>query len=181
MVTEIHGDLFEAIEKTSPDTTVVIVHCVNDIKVAGSGVIVPLFKRFPEAKTEYFKSNMQLKDVSYAYVGQNSEHTYLPKFLIANMCAQTGIKSHSTGPRNKVVEKPGQYAALVNCMEQVKHQMDYCRECDDDDKILLSYKEPKLQIMGPRFCSDRAGLDWKFVRELIQEIWYDYDTYIYYL
>ena len=178
MIQEIHGDLFEGIEKTSPDTTVVIVHCVNDLKIAGSGFVIPLFKRFPEAKTEYFRSNMQLKDVSYAYVGQNSEHPYLPKFLIANMCAQTGIKSHSTGPRSKVVDKPGRYAALVNCMEQVKHQMDFYRDGDDDLPI---YKKPKLQIMGPRFCSDRAGLHWPFIKELIEEIWFDYDTYIYYL
>ncbi len=179
MIQEIHGDLFEAIEKTSPDTTVVIPHCVNDIQKSGSGFIVPLFKRFPEAKTEYYKNKMQLKDVSFAFVSQNSEHPYLPRFLIANMCAQTGIRSYSTGPRDKVNDKPGRYAALVNCMEQVRDQMDFYRNGDSED--IPVEKKPKVIVMGPRFCSDRAGLHWPFIKELIQEIWCDYDTYIYYL
>ena len=176
---EIKGNLFDYIDNTDSDTTIIIPHCVNDLKLAGSGIIVPMFKRFPEAKTEYFKSNQVLKDTSYAYVGDNSRFEFLPRFLICNMCAQTGIKSKSTGPRDKVVEKPGRYAALVHCMEDVKFTMSLFS--DLEECRILGIQPPKIEIHSPRFCSDRSGLDWKFVRELIEEIWCDYDTYIYYI
>lgn len=157
IVQEIKGDLFKAIKEIK-DKTVVIAHCVNDLKIHGSGFVIPLFNAFPAAKTQYLSFHHKLDDVSYSHIGN---------VCVFNMCAQTGIRSKSTGPRKYVNEKPGRYSSLVRCMNSV----------DITIKELLS----NVEIHIPKICSDRAGLDWNLVKELINEIWVDYPVYVYYL
>ena len=152
------ANLFNDIHKTCAH--VVIAHCVNDLGIASSGFVVPLFEEFPAAKKEYLSFKHELGDVSYVSNGP---------FSIFNMCAQTGIRSKSCGPRDRVSEKPGRYSALVKCLEKVKCQLELLK---------LTHS---LEIHIPKICSDRAGLSWELVKELINEIWADYPVYVYYL
>lgn len=62
--------------------------------------------------------------------------------LFANMCAQTFGDS-----------KPIKYASLIYCMEHIAH------------KCQANY------IVAPKFGSLRAGGNWEFIVELIEELW----------
>jgi hypothetical protein len=75
------------------------------------------------------------------------------EITVANMYAQTGIRSISTGDRSKVNKKPIRYEYLVSCMTSVRDSL----EADT--------------IVAPKFGSLRAGGNWSFIEELIEEIW----------
>lgn len=162
IIKEIQADLFKVLPSIDSEVTIVIPQCCNDIKLDRSGFIIPLFKAFPEAKLEYHKmSNIELGDVSEAWIERKNVQLNNPKYLIYNMIAQKGIKSESN-------PKPIKYAALVTCMEYVKNCLDYL-------------ENRKIEIHTCRFGSDRANGNFEFIKELIEEIWEEYPTYIYYL
>lgn len=152
IVKEILGDLFEYIKLVKKDKTLVIAHCVNNLGIAGSGFIIPLFNNFPEAKIQYLSFQHKLDDVSYSLKGNA---------CIFNMCAQNKIRS-KTNP------KPGRYSSLVRCMNSV-------------DITIKELRLNDVEIHIPRICSNRSGLSWELVKELINEIWVDYPVYVYYL
>lgn len=155
MIEYVKGDLFDNI----PKGNVLIPHIVNDIGAWGSGFVIPLGEKFPEAKKRYLHRDKQ------CYQSLGRCQFVLCKLemdrgvTVANMCAQTGIMGHSTGDRAKVNSKPIRYAALVKCLEKVEG---YC-------KVSKDCKHP-VDILAPKFGSDRAGGNWDFIEELIEEI-----------
>jgi hypothetical protein len=128
---------------------------VNDISVMGSGFVVPLYTKWPIVKQLYHKWDMSLGKTQIIIVEENLEGNDI---FVANMCAQSGICSKSTGPRSKVNSKPIRYASLVRCMEDVAN---YVRAYKID------------HIVAPMFGSGLAGGSWSTIEELIEEIWGD--------
>lgn len=162
----IRGDLFEGIRKVSQDTTVVIPHICNDIGVAGSGFVIPLFKMFPQALMEY-ASTYQLGRNSYHWTSPDK-----PCGIIVNMVAQHGISSKSTGPDSEINKKPIRYESLVYCM---KDMIGHLRCANSINQHLRDI----VEIHCPKFGSLRAGGNWDFIKELIEEIWVDYKVVVY--
>lgn len=78
------------------------------------------------------------------------------EITVANMYAQTGIRSISTGSRSKVNKKPIRYEHLVNRMVSVRNSL----EADT--------------IVAPKFGSLRAGGNWSFVEELFDVVICEY-------
>jgi len=145
MIKYVIGDLFDHIPQNKQ---IIICHITNNIGAWGSGFVVPLGQCFPEARRQYLLFPQQLGETQFVKCGN---------VIVANMCAQSGIMSHSTGDREYVNEKPIRYAALANCLIQVK---DYAmKKCDLD-----------VEIYAPAFGSDRAGGDWYIISELLNEI-----------
>lgn len=160
---EIQGDLFAALEKAKADW-IVIPHVCNNQKGWGAGFVVPLGKHFPTAKATYLDTDqdyMRLGDSQLIEVQKNGK-----TFWIANMIAQQGFKS-------KENPRPLNYGALAKAMYQVRDDIDNAAAYN------ATLKEPT--IVAPRFGSDLAGGDWSVIRELIESIWEDYDTYVFYL
>lgn len=160
---EIQGDLFAALEKAKADW-IVIPHVCNNCHGWGAGFVVPLGKHFPEAKKSYLtteKEYMRLGDTQIVEVEKNNK-----TFWIANMIAQDGFKTE-----NK--ERPLNYGALVKSMYQVRDDIE---EAQTDH-----WHEKDPTIVTVRFGSDLAGGDWNIIRELVDAIWEDYDTYVFYL
>lgn len=161
MINYHNGCLFKYIESEKFNGSCIICHCVNDISVMGSGFVVPLYTKWPIVKQLYHQWDMSLGKTQIIIVGDSLVGG--KDIFVANMCAQSGICSKSTGPRSKVSSKPIRYASLVRCMEDVAH---YVRMYKIDN------------IVAPMFGSDRAGGTWDFIVELIYEIWKDLNVTI---
>lgn len=153
----IKGDLFEHIPDIKFDSSgmkIIIPHVCNNIGCWGSGFVIPLGQNFPIAKKAYMahvkNDNLFLGQVSIPLVDDN--------IYVANMIAQEGIMSSSTGDRGKVNHKPIRYAALCKCLEKVNI---LCKGYD---------------VYAPKFGSNLAGGNWDFIEELIEEILIDVNS-----
>lgn len=152
MINYINGDLFDQPKLSG---NIIIPHIVNNIGAWGSGFVIPLGEAHPIAKEAYLNDYRAYKNAKLPMLGVcrvvNCDHG----IYVANMCAQTGIMSHSTGDRLSVNHKPIRYAALIKCMQKVAGAAHYL----------------DASIVAPKFGSDRAGGTWEFIEELIEEIW----------
>lgn len=164
MLTYQKGNLFDFIDEE--DRSIIICHCVNNLRIAASGFVVPLFNKYPEARTSYLKSKQELGHVDFSLVDRR--YPKKGNIWVANMFGQLGISSKSTGTANRV-KKPIKYSALVKCMEIVK----------ENALNFQANKRGKITIMSPMFGSERAGGSWPLIEELIEEIWEDLDVTIF--
>lgn len=140
---EINGDLFEHLDGIQ---RIVLPHVCNDARRWNSGFVVPLAEHFPESRSRYM--NAMTKEMTQG----NTQYVlcdYRPQVVVANMVAQRR--------RNHTVEgdRPLSYRALSQCMESVRRYA----------------KNTNSRIVCPRFGSLRAGGNWLFVKELIQDFW----------
>lgn len=162
---EIQGDLFAALDKAKAEW-IVIPHVCNDSGGFGAGFVVALDKRFPKIKEQYQDG---IKDLSL-YPGNTQVCVEYPQsgktVWIANMIAQRGFKSVSN-PR------PLHYGWLAHAMNQLV-------DCIESE-VVMNWSDKRPIIVAPRFGSDLAGGDFGIIRELIESIWEDYDTYVFYL
>jgi hypothetical protein len=145
------GDATEP-QTTAPNEIVVIPHCCNNKGGWGAGFVLALSKKWhkPEKRyRDFFNANKtfpMLGKVCYAKVNK-----YI---AIANMIGQDGYKS-DTNP------KPVKYWALASAMREVVSYIDMIQNRTNNSVI----------IHCPKFGSDLAGGDWRFILELIREIW----------
>jgi len=119
----------------------------------GAGVALSIKQKFPECVKIYFirtDSRYGLKCRLGETLFGVSENK---KIVIANMIAQSGV----VGPDNP---KPIKYWALVMAMKEVELECLY--RIRDGNKVV---------IHAPEFGSMRAGGNFDFIKELIQEIW----------
>lgn len=140
----IKGDLFNNIPQY-PTNKIIIPHIVNNLKIWGSGFVIPLGNYFPKAKNEYIsmdEKHICLGNTQIIDVGNN--------IFVANMFAQDGISPKSTGTTNKIVQNPIRYGALAKCLLTIN-----------------SYCTSDTMILSPKFGSLRAGGDWSIIENLI--------------
>lgn len=151
MIKYIKGNLFE---RPAPDDDTIryICHVANDMRVMGSGFALELVKKYPLVK----ECNVS------EYLGELEFINVAKHLVVCNMVAQ-----HQTIRQNG---KPIRYSALVQCMEKVKAAVSHARTAGFN-----------VEIVGPKFGSDRARGNWDFIEELINEIWAEIPTFIYVL
>jgi hypothetical protein len=159
------GNLFEAdglVVYTLGKKPIIIPHIVNTLGVMGSGFVIPLKKRFPQVEFSYlnwaqnkfdYERNIpfELGESQIVYVARE------PGVFVVNMVGQEGIIS-ATNPH------PIKYDALVRCMERVK-------------KLVNDLGE--AEIICPAFGTERAGGDPAIIKQLIDEIWGQFDVTVY--
>lgn len=144
-------------------SSVIIPHVCNNINLFGAGFAKAVADKYPIVKENFHMLSTQAKLGYTQFVEAKKENTYGHRIIVANMIAQNGIKS-SKNPR------PLNYAALVYCMNNVKS---YIKE------FQRSQGNP-IEIHCAKFGSGLAGGDWKFISELIQDLWYESkNIYIY--
>ena len=181
MLTYHVGDLFQEIDQPPFHRVIVIPHVANNVGGWGSGFVVPLGRKFPNARKQYldaFKygrycktthTMLHLGNVQWVYeqVAQKIDDTgreeVYREFHIANMVAQQGTVSAD----NPI---PLKYGALVKCMGNVAEFV----------KITL-FLNQECQIHAPLFGSALAGGNWDLIEILIKEIWGDLDVHIHQL
>jgi O-acetyl-ADP-ribose deacetylase (regulator of RNase III) len=159
MINYIEGDLFDYVPN-SDDEVVVICHVCNNIKAWGAGFVIPLAKKYPEARQAYLEMPTQnLGEVGFVFTEDE-------KVVVANMIGQEGV-----GPKfedNRLIP-PIRYEALKKCMEQVLRIVNVLKE------------QKKVSIACPLFGSGLAGGSWDVISKMIEEIWHDNNVTVYYL
>jgi hypothetical protein len=156
----IEGDLFALLPEN--ETHIFIPHIVNNIGRWGSGFVVPLGKKWPEAEAAYrSQPKLELGDVDFVKVRE--EDGNLGNIWVCNMVGQNGV----VGPDNP---KPIKYSALVRAMNEVGKAARGFRH-------RTAYGD--VAIHAPKFGSERACGKWDHIEELIYELWDDIDVTIY--
>ena len=156
----IKGDMFPVLEVMSESELVVVPHVVNNVGRFGSGFAAAVTKHYPKVREDYM--NWSTDDVMVNRWGTKAGGRQLgntqfvlakqPNLVFANMCGQVGTVSAKN-------PKPIKYLALANAMEDVA----------------IAYTGTRFgkhfQIIAPMFGAGLACGTWKFIEELIYEIW----------
>lgn len=163
----IRGDLFYKIEDNiragNNGTSILVPHVCNNINLFGGGFADAVSQHYPEVKENYHLLGSKFLKNSLGYV-QFVEVLKIPNFnhrlIFANMIAQNGII-------NKKNPRPLNYFALAQCMNNVKKY------------IQQHFNDEPIQIRCPKFGCGLAGGNWTFIKDLINDIWYSNNVYIY--
>jgi hypothetical protein len=153
----------------------VVPHVCNDIGGWGSGFVVAISKKYnkPERLYRMWHSqgswNQFGRDVPFA-LGEIQIAKADDGVFVANMIAQ-----HNT---IKTDGKPIRYRHLANTMSSVGKFCQVYQKQINDKLVAMGKDENSVEVVirCPMFGSGLAGGDWKFIEELIDEIWIgDYD------
>jgi len=157
----VEGDLFQLLPQT--ESHILIPHIVNNIRRWGSGFVVPLGAKWPEAERRYHSTpNLELGSVEFVEVEPETGNN--GSIIVCNMVGQTGV----VGAGNP---KPIKYKALIQAMDAV------ARTAEALDK--RGVFQTNVQIHAPKFGSGLAQGSWPVIEELIQELWNKWPVTIY--
>ena len=154
-------DLFETVETILQDnkTNLIIVpHVCNNINVFGGGFTKSINNHYPIVQENFYLLGKQAQLGYTQFVNVKTNSKTNSKIVFANMIAQNGIIS-------KKNTRPLNYAALVKTMIEVKKFIDMENKNNDIDATT---------IHAPKFGSGLAGGDWRFIENLIEDIWSNY-------
>lgn len=149
MINYVEGDLFLLVPK---DRTIIVPHVVNSVGKFASGFAAGVKKFYPVATKFYFDQKLS-SETEYVALG-DVYYCLDDNIIFAHMVAQT----------TPGTEKPIKYSSLVKCMESVR---DYAKSANISE------------IYAPKFGSLRAGGNWNFIEELVNEIWKDFKVIIF--
>jgi hypothetical protein len=151
------GNLFDSIPK---DKVVFIPHIVNDIKAWGSGFVVPLGRKYPQAMNSYLSQETLI-------LGNTDIVNIDNKVIVHNMIAQKGTINHYNS-------KPIKYLSLISCLKSLKQDI-------SEFVLINNINYSDVEIHAPAFGSNRAGGNWIVIKELVEEIFegFDVNWYVY--
>ena len=150
----INGNIFEYIKNVGKETDIIIPHACGNKGKFNSGFANALAMVYPESKINYeMLPNHRLGEIQIISVDKN-------KTIINMIC------DNENAPKNT---RSLNYFCLAKCMANVRN---YIKNNYKDSEI------KKCQIHAPKFGTGRCGGDWNFISELINDIWYDIETYI---
>lgn len=140
MITYRKGDATNPVENGK----IGIFHIVNSLGCWGSGFVIPLGQKYPQAKEDYlyWYKHEQKKFM----LGENLITEISNDIYVFHMLAQKGF-----GFKNI---PPIRYEALRECLIKVN---------DFAEKNNIDY------IIGPRIGANRSGGDWKIISKIIEK------------
>lgn len=143
--------------------SVIIPHVCNNVNAFGAGFAGQIAQLYPEVKANFHMLGSQAKLGHVQFINVRSDKKYGHSIIFANMISQNKLISE----KNK---RPLNYAALVYCMNQVKSYSKHLQSSSDAGRV---------EIHCPKFGSGLAGGNWNFISELINDIWYDMEVFVY--
>jgi hypothetical protein len=153
---DIFANIRHRLKNKATGSTVVVPHVCNNVDLFGGGFAAEVAKEFPIVKENFHLLGKQAKLGQCQFVSAMKDPEYGYEIIFANMIAQNNIRSNKN-PR------PLNYAALVYAMNNVK-------------LFILEYRKKhenmNVEIHCPKFGSGLAGGDWRFITELVKDIWY---------
>lgn len=155
--------ILDRINSEQNGANVIVPHVCNNVNAFGAGFAGQVAQIYPEVKANFHLLGNQAKLGHVQYINVVSNKKYRRDITFANMIAQNKIISE----KNK---RPLNYAALVYCMNNVRTFAKNLESVSDSNKV---------EIHCPKFGSGLAGGNWSFIAELINDIWYDFDVFIY--
>jgi len=154
-------EIFSSVKKLVHDKTIIIPHICNNVNAFGSGFSGSIDHHFPIVKDNFYLlgNKNKLGHTQFIEVAKSNKH----KIIVANMIAQNGLK-------NKSNPRPLNYWALAHCMYNVNlYIKDIMNTIDDED----------IEIHTIKFGAGLAGGNWKFISDIIDDIWSKYLVFIY--
>lgn len=164
---DIFTNTFSRVKGDHNGSTVFIPHVCNNVDLFGAGFAAQVAEKFPEVKANYhllgksfLKNNMGHCQIIQVF----QEPKYKHRLIFANMIAQNGTPN----PKNN---RPIDYLALVKSMASLSNYIKH--------NTGFTQKTESVEIHAPKFGSGLAGGNWNFITDLIEDIWGDYNVYIY--
>jgi hypothetical protein len=159
-------DIFDICKKTVDagynGSNVIIPHVCNNLGLFGAGFASAVNKNYPEVKDNYqlLSKSFLSKNLGYTQFIDvySSKDQYKRVLTVANMIAQNGVISSNN-------KRPLDYESLVKSMVSVRSFILNKNESLDNSTY---------EIHAPKFGSGLAGGNWKFILELIYDIWISY-------
>lgn len=136
-----------------------IVHCCNTIGAWGAGFVVPLGKRYPQAKESY---KAYINKNGRGYLGEVDEVKVADHIYVENLMGQSFLYKKPNG------EIPCNYTAIRVGFKNII------------EKWLA--KTENYSIHMPRIGCGLAGGDWKTIENIIQETFIEFadvDVFVY--
>ena len=151
----VDSDIFDSaislVSAKNAGSTIIIPHVCNNIGIFGAGFAAAVRNKFPSVATNFELMGKKTKLGYVQYISVFKDHTYDHDLIFANMIAQNGIiNNRNTRPLN--------YEYLVRCMIDVR-------------EFIKNKNKDTIQIRCPKFGSGLAGGDWRFISDLIEDIW----------
>lgn len=143
--------------------TVFVPHVCNNIDLFDAGFAAQVAQEYPSVKMDYHLLGKTFLSANLGYsqiIKVFEEPQYRHKLFFVNMIAQNGVFNPKMNPR------PLNYEALMKCMINVRH----CIKTSGFDRV---------EIHAPRFGSLRSGGDFRFISDLIDDIWHNISVIIY--
>lgn len=167
-IVNINGDIFNYVDtyirQGNNGSSIIVPHVCNNIDLFGAGFAAAVSKHYPLVKENYhlLGQNFLNNNLGYTqFVEVAKDTNYGHKLIFANMISQNGvINTRNTRPLN--------YFALCKSMSGINKFI--ANNFDRDNKV---------QIHAPKFGCGLAGGDWKFITNLIEDIWSNLDVFIY--
>lgn len=163
----VSGNLFDYVEnytrQGNSGFSVIVPHVCNNLNVFGAGFAGVLGDRYPIVKENYhlLGSTFLRNNLGYVqFVEVRRDNTYGHKLVFANMIAQNGLISKDN-------HRPVNYYALCKAMANISHY------------IRTNFTDNKIQIHAPKFGSGLGGGNWKFIADLIEDIWTAHPVVVY--
>jgi hypothetical protein len=153
---DIFNNIKDRVKSKAAGATVIVPHVCNNIDVFGGGFAAAVSNEFPIVKENFHLLGKKAKLGQTQFVSTFKDKEYGHEIIFANMIAQNGLRNHKN-------TRPLNYAALVYAMSNVKLYMTDYKKTHDNANI---------EIHCPKFGSGLAGGDWKFISELIKDVWY---------
>ncbi len=150
----IQGDVVAGVDVASDsapnDSIYYLPHVCNDEGIWGSGVVIPIKSKFPEAYREHIIDFEKCKSTNVNFLGRTQIVQVKPNLFVVNMVAQKGIGG----------VRPLRYDCLATCMSDLREHA---------KNQLVSGK--RAFVYAPKFGSYRAGGNWDFIDLLINDFW----------
>lgn len=170
-----NDDIFERIIKRLSSeklgSSVIVPHVCNNVDVFGGGFAAAVAKNYPAVKENYHllgKTFLKNNFGHVQFIDIPVKNKYGHKLVFANMIAQNGLPD-----RNNNKKRCLNYAALVRSMISVSS---FIKQYSDKNKNA----EPiHFEIHCPKFGSGIAGGNWNFISDLIEDIWFKHDVFVY--
>lgn len=140
-------------------STVFVPHVCNNIDLFGAGFAAQVSEQFPSVKADYHMlgKNFLKNNFGYCQILKVFEDPkFRHKLFFVNMIAQNGIRNHNN-PR------PLHYPALVKSMNQLQQFI--------INNTGFANKTENVEIHAPKFGSGLAGGNWRFIHDLIEDVW----------
>lgn len=159
---DIFDSIHERINAKENGSTVIVPHTCTKSQFLCSGFASILNNKFPMVKQNFdmLSNDAVLGKTQFVEVARNKQYNHT--IIVANMISDHNHDSYNSRCVN--------YAALCYCMNSVKFKI---KQLNSDPDI------QRTEIHCPRFGVGSSGGNWKFISELIEDIWPNINTYVY--
>ena len=145
-----------------PNEIGILVHCVNDIGIMGSGIALAISKKWPNVLTEYqnlFKLTCKTRATAQGQIQYVSVEDNL---VVCNLFGQSMMGEFDGLPAVR-------YGAVKEGFLRIRH--DILKRTPD-----YKTQSKTLGLHMPRICCERAGGSWSRIEDILDRVFKDFDN-----